>query len=257
MAPSVNYGNMLLVLFAGHDTTGHTMTWLLLEAARHPEVQRRLHAEVDAFFSELSGRDPTYSDLGSGRLSFMDRCITETLRLWPAVAAGTYRQLQFDEEVRSQGGGLVTLPRGTPVQIVNWSRQRNPELWGPDADEFNPDREFSAEEVAHVGCPMAAKNPQSHRFSPFAHAPRSCLGRNFAQMEMRLIMLNLLRNFEFTLAPPYDTLIGAKFGATPKAGEFHGINRATMGPMDLEESSEHMWGTRHLYALKMHARRRR
>jgi len=254
--PSVNYGNMLLVLFAGHDTTGHTMTWLLLEVARHPDVQRRLHAEVDAFFAAMGGRDPTYLDLGSGRLDFMDRCITETLRLWPAVAAGTYRQLQFDEEVRSNGGAMVTLPRGTPVQIVNWSRHRNPELWGPDADEFNPDRDFGAEELAHVGCPMAARNPQSERFSPFAHAPRNCLGRNFAQMEMRLIMLNLLRSFEFTLAPPYDGLMDAKCGPTPKAGEFHGVNRATMGPMDLESSSQHVWGTRHLYALKMNLRPR-
>ena len=38
------------------------------------------------------------------------------------------------------------------------------------------------EELARVGCPMAARTPQSARFSPFAHNPRSCLGKNFAQM---------------------------------------------------------------------------
>mmetsp|Transcript_95081 Transcript_95081/g.301695 ORF Transcript_95081/g.301695 Transcript_95081/m.301695 type:complete len:603 (-) Transcript_95081:278-2086(-) len=254
---SAAYGNMLLILFAGHDTTGHTMTWLLLEVARHPEIQNRLLAEVDAFFEHLGGRDPTYRDLGPGRLDLLDRCITETLRMWPAVASGTYRQLQFDDEVRGPNGSRVTLPRGTPVNIVNWSRHRNPDLWGPDVDEFNPDREFHSEEFARVGCPMAAKNPQSGRFSPFAHAPRSCLGRNFAQMEMRLILTQLLHSFRFSLAPPYDSLVGARTGAVPGPGEFHGVNRATMGPMDLESSTEHFWGTRHVYALKMNVERRR
>ena len=62
--PTTDYGNILLVLFAGHDTTGHTMTWLLFELARQPEVQRELRREVDAFFASLGGRDPGYTDLG-------------------------------------------------------------------------------------------------------------------------------------------------------------------------------------------------
>jgi len=257
LSRSAAYGNMLLILFAGHDTTGHTMTWLLLELARHPEIQSRLHHEVDAFFKQLGGRDPTYRDLGSGKLDYLDRCITETLRMWPAVASGTYRQLQFDDEVQGPNGSRVKLPRGTPVNIVNWPRHRNPDLWGPDVDEFEPGRDFQSEELAHVGCPLAARNPQSDRFSPFAHGPRSCLGRNFAQMEMRLILTQLLKDFRFSLAPPYDSLAGVATGAAPGPGEFHGVNRATMGPMDLERSSEHFWGTRHVYALKMNVESRR
>merc|ERR1719446_1512401 len=67
-----NYGNMLLILFAGHDTTGHTMTWLLFELARQPELQQALHAETDRFFAELKGRDPTYADLGNETLDLLD-----------------------------------------------------------------------------------------------------------------------------------------------------------------------------------------
>merc|ERR1711941_192401 len=113
--------------------------------------------------------------------------------MWPAVASGTFRRLQFDDWVKGPAGKDVKLPRGTAVQIVNWSRHRNPDIWGPDADVFNPRRDFKHQELARVGCPMAAATPQSERFSPFAHAPRSCLGRNFAQLEMRLILVNLLR----------------------------------------------------------------
>eukprot|EP00421_Protoceratium_reticulatum_P039652 CAMPEP_0168451854 /NCGR_PEP_ID=MMETSP0228-20121227/48850_1 /TAXON_ID=133427 /ORGANISM="Protoceratium reticulatum, Strain CCCM 535 (=CCMP 1889)" /LENGTH=160 /DNA_ID=CAMNT_0008466483 /DNA_START=25 /DNA_END=503 /DNA_ORIENTATION=- len=160
------------------------MTWLLFELARHPEHQRTLQREVDAFFATQHGQDPSYRDLA--RLEFMDRCITETLRLWPAVANGTFRKLQFGESLSGPGGRQVDLPKDTPVQMANWPRHRNSELWGPDADRFNPLRDFKQGELVHVGCPMAAANPQSERFSPFAFSPRSCLGRNFAQMEMRL-----------------------------------------------------------------------
>jgi cytochrome P450 len=255
LGPSAMYGNMLLILFAGHDTTGHTMTWLLFELARNPAIQARLHEEVDQFMKSLGGRDPTYRDLS--QLDLMDKCITETLRLWPAVASGTYRRLQFDDTVIGPGGKEVTLPRGTAVNIVNWNRHRNKALWGDDADHFNPLRDFKFQEMVKVGCPMAAVNPQSHRFSPFAFAPRNCLGRNFAQMEMRLIILNLLHKFDFALAPPYDSLMGKVIGASSNAeGEFRGINRITLGPMNMESWSEHSWGKRPLNALKMFPRAR-
>ena len=65
------FGNMLIILFAGHDTTGHTMTWLTYELAKHPEYQKRLHDEVDQFYKMLNGRDMTYEDCE--HLPFMSR----------------------------------------------------------------------------------------------------------------------------------------------------------------------------------------
>jgi len=255
LGPTANYGNLLLILFAGHDTTGHAMTWLLFELARHPVFQRKLQLEVDAFFESLDGRDPEYEDLG--RLGFLDRCITETLRLWNSVPNGTFRQLQFDDTVMGNGGKLVKLPRGTFVQIVTWSRHRNPILWGPDADEFNPERNFQPCEIMRVGGPMGATNPQSHRFSPFVHTPRNCLGRNFAQMEMRLIIPYLLHEYEFALAPAYEHLLGKALGPTVSdADAFRGVNRGTMGPLDLVNSPEMPWGIRHTVGLPMRVHRR-
>jgi cytochrome P450 len=254
LSASTNYGNMLLILFAGHDTTGHTMTWLLLELARHPEMQRQLQRDIDAFFEELDGRDPTYRDLSSKHLDFLDRCITETLRLWPAVANGTFRQLQFADTVAGAGGARMEMPKGTFVQVVNWPRHRNPELWGADVNEFNPRREFHPREMSRVASPMAATTPQSARFSPFAHNPRSCLGRNFAQMEMRLIIAYLLHRCDFSLAPPYDSLYGQESKTVSGVNEFRGVNRATFGPIDIENlnsaksSPFAYWYT---YALKM------
>merc|ERR1719235_1851211 len=74
---STDFGNLLLILFAGHDTTGHAMTWLLFELARHREHQEDLQRELDRFVQKLDGRDPRYEDFAL--LPFLDRCITETL----------------------------------------------------------------------------------------------------------------------------------------------------------------------------------
>jgi len=247
-----DYGNALLILFAGHDTTGHAMTWLLFELARHPKCQKELQDEVDRFFAELGAKDPEYTDLS--RLRFLDRCITETLRLWPSVPNGTFRQLQFDDEITGRDGKRVTIPRGSIMNLVNWSKQRNPDFWGEDSGIFNPHRDFLPEELTHVGCEGAARNPQSYRFSPFAPAPRSCLGRNFAQMEMRLIIAYLLRSYTFHLAPPYDLLVDDVSSSTtrPTVHGFRGVNLATMGPIDLNGGIKTEWGSFVNYAMNMY-----
>ena len=164
------------------------MTWLLFELARNPLIQSSVQAEVDDFFRGLDGRDPNYQDLS--RLPLLDRCITETLRLWPAVANGTFRRLQFADTVKGADGREVHLPKGTLVNIVNWSRHRNPEIWGQDANDFNPYRNFEASEVAHVGCPMAAVNPQCRPafLALCTLAFAAVWDETFAQMEMREIM---------------------------------------------------------------------
>ena len=168
------FGNMMLILFAGHDTTGHTMTWLTFELARNPTFQTMLHDEVDKFFESLGDREMTYDDCK--RLPFLTRCVMETLRLWPAVANGTFRQLQYDDDVKGPHGTRVTLPKGTYVQIPNFIRHRSRKLWGADAEEFNPLREFRDEELwgTSGSVDYKAYNPASTRFSPFTFTPRDC-----------------------------------------------------------------------------------
>jgi cytochrome P450 len=77
------FGNMMLILFAGHDTTAHTMTWLTYEMAKNPKYQQKLHEECDAFFKRLNGRPMEYEDCE--HLPYLTRCVMETLRFWTAV----------------------------------------------------------------------------------------------------------------------------------------------------------------------------
>jgi cytochrome P450 len=219
----IKFGNSLIFAFAGHDTTGHTMTWLTFEVAQRPDIQARIQTEVDALFAEIEdeGRPLQYRDCR--KLPFLTRCVTETLRLWPAVPNGTFRELQFDDVIKGPGGKDVKLKKGTYVQVTNWSRHRNPELWGDDVNEFNPDRDFQGDEIWGDES-FAAFNPSSNRFSPFTFPPRDCLGKNFAQMEMRTILAHLFRDFDFNLAPPT---------AGFDRNKYQGINRGTMGPQDI------------------------
>ena len=206
------YANIILFAFAGHDTTGHTLTWLFYELSRNFNIQKKLCEEVDIFFKEQGNRKIKYDDFK--RLPYMKRCIAETLRLWPALANGTYRELQHDDYIRVNGSNIM-IPKGTYIQIPNIIRHRSKKLWGEDAMVFNPDRNFTEDEIWHNN--MSGINMESKRYSPFSFNRRSCIGRPFAHIEMRLIILYLLKDNYFMLSKNQKR----------KNLEF---NKGTMGP---------------------------
>ena len=164
--------------FAGHDTTANLMTWLVFEVCQVPRYLAQLRAEVDRAMAQCGG-ELGFQDLLE--LPFLSSCITETLRLWPSVPNGTFRELQYDESFTTADGSSIMAPQGTQVMIPVWNLHMNPELWGVDAHLFNPEREWRPEE--RYDRLDKAGNPQSHRYAPFAFTPRDCIGKNFAQME--------------------------------------------------------------------------
>ena len=218
-----NKGNMLIFAFAGHDTTGLTLTWLLYELCKNPHYKQELIQEIDAYW--LRHETPTYESFNE--LPFMTQCIMETLRLWPALANGTYREVEHDEMIHGLDGNVVKIPKGTYCQIMNWTRHRNKELWGQDSDIFNPHRSFEDSEIwSHEG--FGTYNVSSDRFSPFTYGPRNCIGKNFSHMEMRLILLSIFKEFDFTLS--YDQLV------TVDDTQYNGINLFTMGPKSIYDN---------------------
>lgn len=216
--------NAATFVFAGHDTTANTMSWLLFEVAQQPLLQRKLQMEVDTLWEKTdNGNSIDYKDLGPS-LPLLGRCLMETLRKWPVVPNGTFRETVCEDYVTGLDGSKVRVPKGTYIQITNWMRHRSKELWGDDVMSFNPMRDFTDVELSMIRN-TAGYNPASPRFSPFTYGPRDCMGRNFAQMEMRLILAMLIRNFNFELA-------GSSAAFNPET--FQGINRGTMGPQDLD-----------------------
>ena len=98
---------------------------------------------------------------------------------------GTFRQLSHDDYVKGPDGAQVLLPKGTFVQVTTIGRHRSTELWGEDANQFNPDRAFRGAELwgdsggdsGASGQHFAAWNPATERFSPFTYPPRDCIGK--------------------------------------------------------------------------------
>ena len=174
------------------------MTHFSYIMAENPGWQRKVQAEVDAMFdkAQSEGRDIAYTDLST--LHVMKRCINETLRLWPSVPNGTFREIEFEDYILGKDNHMIKLEPGMQVVIPVWLLHRNKHLWGDDVDEFNPDREWLPEEDWY-GQGLLGRNPESHRFCPFTFSPRDCMGKNFAQMEARVILSCLLRKYDFSL----------------------------------------------------------
>lgn len=216
-----NIGNCIIFSFAGHDTTAHTLTWLLYELCKNPKYKKKLIDEIDQYW--LNNNIESYETFKE--LPFMTKCITETLRLWPALANGTYRELETDENIHGIDGNLVKVPKGTYCQIINWTRHRSKELWGEDVNIFNPERKFKDSEIWNYEG-FNTYNVSSDRFSPFTYGPRNCIGKNFSHLEMRLILLNIFKYFDFNLSSKQSEYIN---------DNYKGINTFTMGPQSIND----------------------
>ena len=214
------------LIFAGHDTTANTLTWCCYELAKHPEIQDRLRAEIDGVIDVELRRALTYDDLSA--LPYLTRVLHETLRLWPIVHYGTFRQLVAPAKVKGANGASVEVPAGTCVQIPHYSIHHSEKSWGPTVNEFDPERDFREKELwgeTKDGKPLfRAWNPRSERFFPFQSAPRQCLGMNYAQMVMRVTLSSLVRTFDITLAPSMHGVPASEMGiARPLLKPIQGV----------------------------------
>lgn len=227
-------GNALIFSFAGHDTTGNTLTWLIYEISKNKIIQYKLQNEIDDFWKTQQDKEIDYNDFK--RLPYTTRCIMETLRLWNPLPNGTFRELTKDETIKGLNNKQVLLKKGTYIQIPNMMRHLNPKLWGDDVNIFNPDREFKDEEL-WFNSVINSYNPSTERFSPFTYGPRDCIGKNFSQIEMRLILLHLLKNYNFSLTEKQ---------ANTYVQEDMSYNSFTMGPRNIynelmEDSNQGMY----------------
>jgi cytochrome P450 len=169
----------LLTLFlAGHETTSHALTWTFYLLSQHPEVEAKLHAELDAV---LGGRLPTMADLPS--LPYTDMVLSETMRLYPPAPVVSRTAT---EEVEIGG---YPIPAGAEVVIWLYWTHHDPR-WFPEPEAFRPER-FAQ------GVPAAVKGA----FLPFGGGTRLCVGKEFALMEARLVLATVAQRYRLELVP--------------------------------------------------------
>lgn len=159
---------------AGHETTGNALSWTFYCILHHPYTLLEIRKEL----SFLNGKPPEFDDLE--KLPYLEMVINEALRLFPPIWI-MYRKALKDDNISG-----YHIPAGTIVTICNYYLHRNPKYW-PNPRSFSPERFSNTHE--------SQKRPKC-AYLPFGSGPRVCIGKQFAMMNMKLIIATILLNYE-------------------------------------------------------------
>lgn len=172
------HDEVVTLLGSNMENTGTTLAWALYEISRNPDVERKLHEEIDAVCGE---RGPRTADLPS--LDYTRRIIQETMRLYGPVWLVTRRTV----EAVTLGG--YHIPRDTDVAYSPYLMQHDPAAY-PDPERFDPDR-WAPDQVT-----TAARN----NYMVFGAGTRQCIGESFAWVELVIILAVIASRWRVTVA---------------------------------------------------------
>jgi cytochrome P450 len=197
---------VMTLMFAGHDTSTSTLTFMMHELARHPDVIERLREEQDRV---LGGAAPTVDQL-EREMPYLDMVLDEVLRLYPPAWIGPRRA------VREFEFGGYTVPREAYVNYCSWASHRIPEFF-PEPEAFIPER-FTRERKAAL--PRGA-------YVPFGGGQRICIGKRFGQTEVKLVATMLLQRLRLDALPGRTMTVRQMPTLSPKGGlEMRVLSRA-------------------------------
>ncbi|MCC3440383.1 MULTISPECIES: cytochrome P450 [unclassified Microcoleus] len=173
---------VLLLLFAGHETLTSAIASFCLLLAQNPDVMAKVRAEQQQF----SATEPL--DLEQlKQMTYLEQVMREVLRLVPPVAGG------FRQVIQACEFGGYEIPQGWSVLYeINQTHQDSSVY--PEPDRFDPDR-FSLER---------STNAKPFSYVPFGGGLRECLGKEFARLEMKLFAARMVRECEWDLLPDQD-----------------------------------------------------
>ncbi|KAF8015413.1 hypothetical protein BT93_H1039 [Corymbia citriodora subsp. variegata] len=186
------------IYLAGYETTAVSATWCLMLLASNPEWQARVRTEV---LQICRNRFPDADMLR--KMKQLTMVIQESLRLYPPVAVVSR------EALKDMTLGDMQVPRGVNVWIMVATLHTDPEIWGPDAYKFNPQR-------FENGIAGACKLP--HLYMPFGVGPRVCLGQNLAMVELKILISLVLCNFAFCISTKYTHSPALRLVIEPEHG---------------------------------------
>lgn len=188
---------VMTLMFAGHDTSTSTLTFMMHELARHPEAVEKLAAEQDEV---LAGELPDIERL-ERRMPYLEMVLDEVLRLYPPAWIGprrAVRDFEFDGH---------SVRRGTYVNYCSWASHRIPEVF-PDPEAFIPERFERARKAA---LPRGA-------YVPFGGGRRICIGKRFGQTEVKLVATMLLQRLRLDALPGRTMSVRQMPTLSPRGG---------------------------------------
>lgn len=170
---------VMTMFLAGHETTANLLAWTWYLLSKHPEIARRVRAEV---IEVLGDRKPQFDDVPKLRYSMM--VLEEALRLYPPAWVFA-RENHHDDVI-----GGYRIPAGSIIVLVPYVVHRLPNLW-QNPEGFDPER-FSPENAA---------GRHKYAYFPFGGGPRFCIGNNFALTEALVILAMVIRRYRLDLVP--------------------------------------------------------
>ena len=183
------HDHVITMIMAGHETTANALTWALFLVGRHPDIQARLHDEVD----RLPAGGPGFSQLPD--LPFTRAVISEAMRLYPpAWVLG--RTLVVPLEFAGWHAPAGTLVGVSPLLLHHDPR------WFDNPEEFDPDRWLDGRQ----------KSLPRNAYLPFGTGPRACIGEQFAWAEAVTVLAVIAS--KWTIRTPSDLTPGAQYRVT-------------------------------------------
>ncbi|KAA1467366.1 cytochrome P450 [Dentipellis sp. KUC8613] len=193
-------GQTTIIAFAAMDTVSSALCRILQNLALHPSAQDRLRSELKEAIN--ANGDFDYDDLHA--LPYLDAICRETLRLFPPVPMffRTTREdvvIPLAEPIHGTDGNLiheVMIPNDTTVFINALGANRDSSVWGSDAHVWKPERWLE---------PLPSKTRIPGVYSnimTFSDGPRSCIGFKFAELEMKVVLVELISSLRFEVSKP-------------------------------------------------------
>ena len=196
---------VVTLFLAGHETTALALTHAFYFLSRHPDVERRLHAELAEV---LAGRAPTSNDVRS--LPFTECVLKEAMRLFPpAWTMG--RAVTSPIEL-----GRHRFEKGDQVLVSQWVLHRDAR-WFPEPERFDPER-FNSERV---------KALPRYAYLPFGAGPRVCIGNHFAMMEAMLLLATIAQGWRIEVASDEQLEFAPSVTLRPKGTGLRATLRAS------------------------------
>jgi cytochrome P450 len=174
---------ILLLLFAGHETLTSALASFCLLIAQHPDVLARIRQEQEKFDDSI----PLTSEQLK-QMTYLEQVLKEVLRLIPPVGGG-FREVI--EDCQFQG---YRIPQGWNVEYHILTTHEDETLY-PNPQQFDPER-FAPENAADKQPPFG--------YVPFGGGLRECLGKEFARLEMKIFAVMLVRRYQWELLPDQD-----------------------------------------------------
>jgi cytochrome P450 len=186
----------MTLFLAGHDTTSNALSWTWYLLSQHPQVEAKLHCELDAV---LADRLPSTEDIAA--LKYTEMVFTEAMRLYPPAWRISRRVIE-DYEV-----GDYRIPAGSLVLLSQWVTHRDPRYF-PDPSQFDPER-WTTE--------ARDSRPQFSYF-PFGAGARRCIGEGFARTAGVLLLATLAGRWRMRLVRNHKVETQPLLTLRPKHG---------------------------------------